>query len=109
MYQLLGSVLLATAILVMAPGSYAGHHENAEQSATPAAPATPDSSMSDAAKRAGAKGASTGADSLMGGATVEDSAKQGGEAAVNELMNPSTTSDSEATAPVSAAPEEATD
>ena len=71
------------ASLGLATAGYAGHHEGAEQSASEAG-----SALSEKAKQAGAKGASTGTDSLMKGSTVEDSAKKGGAAAVDEALRP---------------------
>jgi hypothetical protein len=89
----LAHALVVTAGLVLASAAYAGHHEAAEEKAVDAgAPQATDSaaesSLSDTAKRAGAKGAETGADSLMGGATMQDSAKQGGAAALDEALRP---------------------
>lgn len=71
--------LLATCPLLSAT-SHAAHHEEAAET------------MADKAKRAGTKGAQTGADSMMKGSTAQESAKDGGAAAVDEVMKSSTPS-----------------
>ncbi len=78
-FTLLLGALLATCPLLSAT-SHAGHHEEAVES------------MTDKAKRAGTKGAQTGTDSMLQGNTMEDSAKKGGAAAVDEAIKSSTPS-----------------
>ena len=80
--SLCAAILLALG-LVLGNAAFAGHHEAGEKAATEAG-----SAMTEKAKRAGAKGASTGADSMMKGSTVQDSAKKGGAAAVDEALKP---------------------
>ena len=75
---LLGALLATCPIL--SGTSRAAHHGEAAKTTI------------DKAKQAGAKGASTGADSMMKGSTVEDSAKKGGAAAVDEAIHSSTPS-----------------
>ena len=79
---LFGAVLIATS-LALTTTAFADHHGGAAESATEAG-----SSMTEKAKQAGAKGASTGADSMLKGATVEDSAKKGGAAAIDDALQP---------------------
>lgn len=77
--------------LLLATSAGAGHHEAPEAAADAMATATDaaTSDMAEKAKRAGKKGATTGADSMMKGSTVQDSAKKGGAAAVDEVMKSS--------------------
>ncbi len=76
-------IVCLAAFLALAASSFAGAPEAVENSVV-----VPGASLTEKAKRAGAKGAATGADSMMKGATVEDSAKKGGSAAIDEALRP---------------------